>query len=109
MNADLLRRAAQKLREHANDAEIEAPPFWYQAPVDPRPERGVWSSLQVQRCVTVHESSETPCLSEYIALMHPPVALALADLLDGHRDSPCSHLLALARAVLREPDPNGGA
>jgi hypothetical protein len=65
--------------------------------------------------------------SAYAALMHPPVALALADLLAHVADrmterEPCQfecihgdhcgvqrRALAVARAVLREPDPSGGA
>lgn len=120
---ELLRRAAQKLREAANHAEIEAPQLWYQAPLDPRPDRGIWSALQTVPFARVLESSEAPRAAEYIALMHPPVALAnarllsvFAELLSADPDAAehfrgvfaLGEVLDLARAVLREPDPKGG-
>jgi len=126
MSADLLRRAAMKLREHADRA----------------PE-GPWVSLDFgDRLVALRENREhfpagfrylvdepfaDESIPEYFALMHPPVALALAHLLDhiaddvsdaGDRIEPgglvrneygsirfdWTAAVKLARAVLREEE-----
>lgn len=119
MSADLLRRAALKLREHANRA----------------PE-GPWASLDNgDRLVALRENRDhfpagfrylvdepfaDESIPEYFALMHPPVALALADALaqaaivveNGEAATPPSTarlprmLVAVARAVLREEEPS---
>lgn len=91
MSAELLRRAAAKLRTYA--------PHATRGPWTPADDGLVWSELigdPVSGSVELEDA-------EYIALMHPPVALALAEWLDAHRDSPCSHALGVARAILREP------
>jgi hypothetical protein len=114
MSADLLRRAAAKLREHANAAS-EGP--WEADGVD------IWAGTASD--VWAGEADERANAS-YAALMHPPVALALADWLDataerieilkpvvGHEIYGVGHpqefiertyakSLAVARAVLRE-------
>jgi hypothetical protein len=116
VSADLLHRAAVKLREHADRA----------------PE-GPWVSLDGgDRLVALRENREhfpkgfryvvdepidDASIAEYIALMHPPVALALAELLDAEADlvhpntipanvkgaRRLDALAALAREILREP------
>lgn len=116
MTADLLRRAAAKLREHASAAS--ASPWVAEADGlvwPPRIGDPVSGSTEVED-------------AEYIARMHPPVALALAELLDhladdvsdaGDRTEPgglvrneygsirfdWTAAAKLARAVLRE-DPS---
>ena len=113
MSSDLLRRAAAKLREHANRA----------------PE-GPWVSLDGgDRLVALRENREDwpagfrylvdepipdSSIAEYFALMQPSVALALADLIDEGLDyvgmrEPGRYpvyvkAVAAARAVLREPE-----
>ena len=103
MSSDLLRRAAAKLRETANEATAApwtAEAGWVRSPAAKRQVREKDGSLAV--CRLVADAS-------YIELMAPPVALALADVLDSHgrcmatagatRDE---RLEAVARAVLRE-------
>jgi hypothetical protein len=110
MDIDLLRRAAAKLRKHA-----EAAP------------EGPWVSLDDgDRLVAlrptwakgfrylVDEPIDDTSTAEYFALMHPPVALAVAKLLDEAAEEieanvpgfDWIHLydaqFAVARAVLRE-------
>jgi hypothetical protein len=131
---DLLRRAAEKLREHATTAAEVAPGPWLYAPEDPRPNRVVLAEGGRTAMAVVYEESELPKISAHIALMHPPVALALADWLDATAErietlrpvltapadytpeAYAAHIartyakpIAVARAVLREPDPTGGA
>src|SRR5262245_30580428 len=105
MSTELLRRAATRLREHAQAATP-----------------GPWDNLDDgDRLVhlddndgfehVIDEPISNAANAAYVALMHPPVALALADLLDEIADfngagpgrSAGPTLLALARAVLREP------
>lgn len=98
MSADLLRRAAAKLREHAKAASL--------APWDSASDGLVWPDRTGD---PVSGSTEVED-ADYIALMHPPVALALADWLDSAaRDAeeigPDPFALRAARAVLRE-DPS---
>lgn len=123
MSSDLLRRAATKLREHANAAP-EGP--WVSLDdgdrlVALRPD----SSFDKGFRYLVDEPIPDSSIAEYFALMHPPVALALAELLDlevkhwdasrlgeqaagaepgiltGAREEAVH---ALARAILREPE-----
>jgi hypothetical protein len=80
MSADLLRRAAAKLREHAQAAP-EGP--WVSLDdgdrlVALRPD----STFEKGFRYLVDEPIDDTSIAEYFALMHPPVALALADLLD---------------------------
>ncbi len=104
MTADLLRRAATKLREHANAAS-----------------RGPWEmdgadGLVWPGCMGDPVSgSELLADGAFIALMHPPVALALAAAMDEvafavevnpdtvHRVG-YGELITCARGVLREPE-----
>lgn len=121
MSADLLRRAAIALRKHAHAATD-----------------GPWDSLDGgDRLISVSEDGlsyeyvvdepmSNEANAEYIALMHPPVALALADWLgrtagqiecwlvasDDVESSPVTDAdiedayapaIRVARAVLREP------
>lgn len=118
MSADLLRRAATRLRESALAAAEVAPPSWRYAADDPCPNRVLLADDGTQAAAVVYEESELPKLSDYLTVVHPPVALALADWLDSHvgqlthsgdlryADSPgdTQHAVAVARAVLREPE-----
>lgn len=122
MSAELLRRAAKVLREHAERA-TEGP--WNASPVD-SPDGIVTSAVYSFVHPTGTTDSEVIGAvrktrggglrrandARYIALMHPPVALALAELLDLKAD--CAGTwpgdmtvtdraaLAVARAILRE-------
>lgn len=118
MSADLLRRAAAKLREHAEKA---TPGPWVAARDE---ESMIWdlrteapTEWQWQKDIfSVHTPDPSWPDIDYCATVHPPVALALADWLDSHvgqlanttdlryADSPSDteHALAVARAVLRE-------
>lgn len=108
MSADLLRRAAETLRQHAQAA---TPGPWacdsdgevFSNASDEQPEVG-WFAIK--------KAGNGP----YVVLMHPPVALALADLLDAvaenmEHDFTCTRtadefsppVAAVARAILREP------
>lgn len=132
MSADLLRRAATKLREHATAAKPgpwevdhedlyfilrsrEPVPYTYQADI-----------------VEVHSPDATWADFDYFALMHPPVALALAEWLEAqaadienavaawsrdtsyidkhlggvgaHTENMFRPSIAAARAILREPE-----
>lgn len=109
MSAELLRRAAKELREHAQ-AAIPGP--WEADGSEiQQPYGAEWvaESLRVSDGYGIDDVGDAN--ASYIALMHPPVALALADLLDGCAAAedpdvplmPVDHkLLALARALLRE-------
>lgn len=127
MSADLLRRAATRLRESALAAtpgpwvverEVGVPftefTLCSQAPVEFPYQRKITSVLT--------PDEEWPDL-DYFALVHPPVALALAGWLADHAaqfgpnddlryvDSPgdTQRAIEVARAVLREPGtPEGG-
>ncbi len=120
-SADLLRRAAAKLRHHAEQA------------VDPLTDGEPWTTRLIESSVSddaglfivaernnltsyIAEGFLTDAHASYIALMHPPVALALADLLDGYAEwfelppftgfkiGNDQRFIALAREVLREPE-----
>lgn len=128
MSVDLLQRAAAALREHAGAA---TPGPWehvdYQGAVDP----AYVTYMGCGSVVTMNEDlvggdiaapSGDPYPRSgyapkedmaYVALMHPPVALALAATMEqiawmGHLDPDllarvgCDELIATARAVLRE-------
>lgn len=95
MSAELLRRASKKLREHAELATS-----------------GPWSRADILAWADLVDEVD----AEYIALMHPPVALALAEWLDElvrraeeMNSASCNvwpdgsnHGVAMARAILRE-------
>lgn len=113
---DLLRRAAETLRAHAEEAQHRQP--WCSD--------YTWSAVRhVQRncdfveCDTHGTDPEAACGQfdmydgRYVALMHPPVALALAELLEdiaAYKElnpaipGPTEVVLSVARAVLREPE-----
>jgi len=117
MSSELLRRAAAKLREHANAA---SPGPWT---ID-----GDIQAVKASNGVTIAYDDEGEMDDgRYIALMHPPVALALAELLDHLADDlsdagnrvevgglarneydtirfDWTAALLLARAILREPE-----
>ncbi len=123
MDIDQLRRAASKLRQYAGHASI-AGPAWKLGPNtdDASYESFVYATGNSHHA-GVADIVEGTDAGHYIALMHPPVALALADWLDlqaqaeegrveqekvmrcqpgaliTHRDEMA---YALARAVLRE-------
>jgi hypothetical protein len=114
LSTDLLRRAAAKLREHAIVAS-DGPWHVEYLGRDRYPQR-----VSNPAAVIVAEMFDGPPAqgtnAEYIALMHPPVAQTLADLLDriadisdfnGHDPTtyPDSAVTAVARVVLREEVP----
>jgi hypothetical protein len=117
MTAELLRCAAKVLREHVESVVIHGP--WEYRDERNDPDMYPW-------CVHAPESrcsvgtGFVPGTAQYIALMHPPVALAVADWLDAAADAgdaDCGNggllaeldddqtaqgAVAVARAVLRE-------
>jgi hypothetical protein len=103
MPADLLRRAAAKLRAHA---EAASGANWDAAGSELYAEDGgVWIG---QMDATEPEATANAALA---ALMHPPVARALADLLQVLSWFPSqadatdlTAAYAVARAILREPE-----
>lgn len=101
MSAELLRRAAAKLREHAERATL--------APWQAAEHEGEWSvdgdiKPADHAWLADMRFGEQQADAEYIALMHPPVALALADWLDSEAQlyAPNKVGFAVARAILRE-------
>lgn len=128
MSADLLRRAAVKLRESAAVADMNgymAAP-WRTVLTDSESLTGVAGCGGQAADEHVENSTCDDCTSieawmepaaAYIALMHPPVALALAELLEleavvigkseaiGMRLSySAEKSVALARVILREEE-----
>lgn len=122
MSADLLRRAAAKLRSAAMAGYITPAP-WDCLDGGDRLVHIETASGSME--YVVDEPMSSVSNAEYIALVHPPVALAGAELLDAHAKSvdarvtaeticgladgeikaPTEDLaLAVARAVLREPE-----
>jgi hypothetical protein len=128
VNADLLRRAAEKLRLAAHEVPTYFPADWHPVFTDSESLTGVRSCPEhnpsgddltgpykalwaCDRCEHIETCGEG--LAAYIALMHPPVALALADLLDEmvqYTESPLCNpewppllaAVAVAEAILRE-------
>lgn len=108
MSVDLLRRAAAKLRDIAYSCE---PGTWS---LDEPGKGHAWINLPGYRHAWGMHGFVDEC--RYVALMHPPVALALAEVLEGWAgaaDATEKHLgylpedyltseFALARAILRE-------
>lgn len=86
MSADLLRRAATRLRESALAAQETAPPSWRYGTQDYIPNRALLANDGTLTVATVYEVSEVPALSDYLTCVHPPVALALADHLEHVAD-----------------------
>lgn len=124
MSADQLRRAAKVLREHAEAASRDmGTSAWKVAELTEQerengqitPEgRPYPQEITNDRAVLIAQCFEggVPTFAPYIALMHPPVALALADWLDVIADDMernaelpgvgWNQAEALARAILRE-------
>jgi hypothetical protein len=115
-DTDLLRRAAVRLREHANAA---TPGPWES--LDEGDRLVAWKldpagQFNDDFDYVVDEPISNPANAAFIALMHPPVALALADLLDkqatfldANPDRTVGEpLAAVARAVLREEEADRG-
>lgn len=114
MSADLLRRAAAKLREHA-----EAATFPHDGWVADLADSEVTTADGGMMIADTRELTVERPDASFIALLHPPVALALADALDSAATDADyaeafprsemaiedgSNLIAVARAVLREPE-----
>lgn len=109
MSADLLRRAAKVLRGHVADLPVKVQADWEQdsSEIYTVPERE-WVGETLQ-----DGGAE---IAYYVVMMHPPVALALAAVLDGLAeaidgtvgDAAAANIfeseIALARAILREPE-----
>lgn len=112
MSAELLSRAAKVLRERAEESQNKRP--WCS--------EYTWSAVRhVQRncdieCERHGADLGAECWSfdmydgRYVALMHPPVALALAEMLEDivkigkiQHLGPPSRAVVVARAILREP------
>jgi len=124
MSADILRRAAAKLREHATAATPG--PWEHVGWIVGAPEPTTFSGCG--QVITWAEGVEAGDICApsgdlyprsgyspredmaYVALMHPPVALAVADVLEAAAAAPFGTLwptgvIAVARAILREPAP----
>jgi len=125
MSADLLRRAAAKLRERAEAAAAEVG-FFADAPWTVEEDDDAEATLYVvadrpdmHTTAYIGEGFLSRAHADFVALMHPPVALALVELLDKaalllesaeregwgdvYEDDP-HPILALARAILREEE-----
>lgn len=101
----ILRRAANLLRERATGATPGPWEGYARLPVVLAP-REEWDLGEGRLCMPYREERKW-ANAAYITLMHPPVALALADWLDdeaarglGRPDNVAAY--AVARAVLRE-------
>lgn len=81
MTAKRLRQAAARLREVASSAD-QTPWGWRPFGGDPANLCRVVTYPEGEPWVVVAEDMEAPN-AEYVATMHPPVALALADWLDS--------------------------
>ncbi len=110
MSADLLRRAAAELRARAGRATDGAWLAAHHAPTDEWWVHGQYGATVIASAGESHTVAELD--ARYIALMHPPVALALATMLDGWAefqetfpDLPAltDDVLAIACEILREP------
>jgi len=116
VSADLLRRAAVKLREHAEAASKGSwnNDGWEIYAGQP----GIRADWIGETCAG--EADQDAANGDYVALMHPPVALALAELLEtvagiwvpehalAHytaRKQVQEQTAAIAREILREPQP----
>jgi hypothetical protein len=103
--ADLLRRAAKALRVSAAEAVIAGP--WEYRDRRDDPETYPWQVWAPESRFNAG-TGFAPGTAEYIALMHPPVALALAESLESfvvvwerdHEGWPAAR--AVGRAILRE-------
>jgi hypothetical protein len=117
VSAELLRRAAKELREHAEPIRPASPSedwcFEYAHAAIRHVERNV--DLDINPCPD-HGNDHGMFgrySGRYVALMHPPVGLFLADLFDEVadsveqeggivQDSVTAEAVAVARAILRE-------
>lgn len=105
MSAELLRRAAKTLREHA---EMAMPGRWES--LDAGDRLVAWLPDGHFEYLVTEEPARHGETADYIALMHPAVAMALADWLERlaevQRSEVDDRLFAYgvytARAVLRE-------
>jgi hypothetical protein len=114
MSADLLRRAAVKLRETADAASKGSwnNDGWEIYAGQP----GIRADWIGETCAG--DADQDAANGNFIALMHPPVALALAEWIEGHAkdlemahdvraqcDSPgdVHQAIIVAREILREP------
>jgi hypothetical protein len=118
MIADLLLRAARKLRECATEANTHRPAPWFDGPYDSVPEYGVFPAFGVTPIVTVEDKPGRQAIVAYVAMMHPTLGLALANWLEleanmvaqrggpAEGNSPEGHTfcaVTVAREILREP------
>ncbi|GAA0738551.1 hypothetical protein Drose_04445 [Dactylosporangium roseum] len=92
MSADLLRRAAAKLREHARAASF-SDDGWAVDLADSE----VTTADGGMMIADTGELTEGRPDASYIALMHPPVALALADWLDAQAQDIANAVFAWQR------------
>lgn len=117
MSAELLRRAAAKLREHAQavaDADVLADGTPWTVEEEETGELYVIADFTEFSTVYIAEGFISRAHADFVALLHPPVALALADLIEvgiGYAavNKPETFpvyvkAVAAARAVLREPE-----
>lgn len=114
MSADVLRRAAAVLREHAEAATDGSWVEEYSGETGPIVLAG--DSHHAREWLARTQLLGAVWDAKYIALMHPPVGVALAAWLDAHGDlwdrwpktladtgnDPSPAALAVARAILRE-------
>lgn len=106
VSADLLRRAAEELREHAGYRATPGPWTSDAGRVrSPLAKPGMPRVTDRDPALAIMRLTED---ADYVALVHPPVALALADWLDSaavdaETIGPDPSAVAVARAVLREP------
>lgn len=113
--SDLLRRSAEKLRRHAGDIPTGLSPWSVNYFSSQRyPQRVADDQARLLAQTYDGADSGAPVqiapTAEYIALMHPPVAIALADLLERIYVAPQVAVMPsvreyaerVARAILRE-------
>lgn len=96
MNRELLHRAADVLRHAAREAE--SGPWGAELTGN----GSAWVNLEyVNHAFTFHGFPDS---ADYVALVHPPVAAAVADWLDAEAQlyAPNISAFAVARAILRE-------
>jgi hypothetical protein len=111
MSADLLRRAAKALRLGAALAVVPGP--WEYRDQRDDPDAFPWQVWAPESRFNAG-TGFAPGTAEYIALMHPPVALAVAEWLDFEAgifaglvgDVGEHEAVTVARAVLREEEPS---
>jgi hypothetical protein len=115
VSAELLRRAAAVLRERANNDLT--PGDWIAAYDKAADEHWVRGKFGATVAMFAEDYTSAPRDSAYVALMHPPVALALADHLSRAADTwevvgsdytapefGAESLVTLAREILRDDE-----